>query len=51
MKFQQWIYHTHRIRVRGTSATRLRLSTHIYHNTAEYDRFLGILRDYRRTNA
>lgn len=51
MKFQQWVYHTHRIRVRGTSATRLRLSTHIYHNTAEYDRFLGILRNYRRNNA
>jgi selenocysteine lyase/cysteine desulfurase len=51
MKFQQWIYRTHRIRVRGTSATRLRLSTHIYHNTAELDRFLGILRDYLRGNA
>jgi isopenicillin-N epimerase len=51
MKFQQWAYHTHRIRVRGTSATRLRLSTHIYHNTGEFDRFLGILRDYRRNNA
>ncbi|NDQ57807.1 MAG: aminotransferase class V-fold PLP-dependent enzyme [Acidipila sp.] len=51
MKFQQWIYHTHRIRVRGTSATRLRLSTHIYHNTAELDRFVGILRDYLRGGA
>lgn len=51
MKFQQWVYHTHRIRVRGTSATRLRLSTHIYHSTAEFDRFLGILWNYRRTTA
>jgi selenocysteine lyase/cysteine desulfurase len=46
MKLQQWLYERHRIRIRGTSPTRLRLSTHIYHSFAELDRFLAALRDY-----
>lgn len=51
MKFQQWAYQTHRIRTRGTSATRLRLSTHIYHSKAELDRFLAVFGDYLKTHA
>jgi selenocysteine lyase/cysteine desulfurase len=46
MKLQQWLYETHRIRIRGTSATRLRLSTHIYHSFSELDRFLAALGEY-----
>lgn len=46
MKLQQWLYQKHRIRIRGTSPTRLRLSTHIYHSFAELDRFLDILSGY-----
>ncbi|MFQ5779055.1 MAG: aminotransferase class V-fold PLP-dependent enzyme, partial [Terriglobia bacterium] len=49
MKLQQWLYEKHRIRIRGTSPTRLRLSTHIYHSYAELDRFLAALSDYLRT--
>jgi len=45
-KLQQWLYHQHSIRVRGTSPTRLRLSTHIYHSFADLDRFLGLLADF-----
>ncbi len=48
MKLQQWMYQRHRIRIRGTSPTRLRLSTHIYHGTADLDRFLNALSDYLR---
>ncbi len=48
MKLQQWMYEKHRIRIRGTSPTRLRLSTHIYHSPAELDRFLGALQEYLR---
>jgi isopenicillin-N epimerase len=51
LKFQQWVYHAHRIRVRGTSATRLRLCTHIYHNKTELERFLAILDGYLKTQA
>lgn len=49
MKLQQWLYAKHRIRIRGTSPTRLRLSTHIYHSYPELDRFLAALADYLRT--
>ncbi len=49
MKVQQWLYHEHRIRIRGTSPTRLRLSTHIYHSFAELDRFLNALDSYLRS--
>ena len=47
-RLQQWLYHQHRIRIRGTSPTRLRLSTHIYHSFADLDRFLSAFSDYRR---
>ena len=47
-KLQQWLYHEHRIRIRGTSPTRLRLSTHVYHSFADLDRFLAAFADYRR---
>jgi isopenicillin-N epimerase len=50
MKFQQWVYQTHRIRCRGTSATRFRISTHIYLNQADLDRFVEILGSYRKQN-
>ncbi|MDA2913244.1 aminotransferase class V-fold PLP-dependent enzyme [Acidobacteriia bacterium AH_259_A11_L15] len=46
MKLQQWLYEKHRIRIRGTSETRLRLSTHIYLNQADLDRFLAALEEY-----
>lgn len=46
MEMQKWFYAEHRIRIRGTSPTRLRLSTHIYHSFAELDRFLELLSDY-----
>ncbi len=49
MKVQQWLYHEHRIRIRGTSPTRLRLSTHIYHSFAELDRFLHAFSSYLRS--
>ena len=51
MKFEQWVYKEHRIRCRGTSASRLRISTHIYHNRADLDRFVDILADYRGKNS
>ena len=50
-KLQQWLYHQHNIRVRGTSPTRLRLSTHVYHSFAELDRFLSLLNDFLRQPA
>jgi isopenicillin-N epimerase len=48
MKAQRWLYENHRIRIRGTSPTRMRLSTHIYHSFAELDRFLDAFSDYLR---
>ncbi|MBI2956583.1 MAG: aminotransferase class V-fold PLP-dependent enzyme [Acidobacteria bacterium] len=51
MKLQQRLYEKHRIRIRGTSPTRLRLSTHIYHSFAELDRFVDALDDYLQTPA
>ena len=45
-KLQQWLYHQHRIRIRGTSPTRLRLSTHVYHSFADLDRFLAAVAEY-----
>ncbi|MFQ5927743.1 MAG: aminotransferase class V-fold PLP-dependent enzyme [Terriglobia bacterium] len=45
-ELQQWLYAQHRIRIRGTSPTRLRLSTHIYHSFADLDRFLARLAHY-----
>jgi len=45
-KIQDGLYRKHRIRIRGTSDTRMRLSTHIYHSFADLDRFLHALRDY-----
>ncbi|MGH9863060.1 MAG: aminotransferase class V-fold PLP-dependent enzyme [Candidatus Acidiferrales bacterium] len=51
VKLQQWIYANHRIRMRGTSPTRMRLSTHIYHSVAELDRFLSIVNDYLKQPA
>ena len=48
MKAQQWLYENHRIRIRGTSPTRMRLSTHIYHSIADLDRFLDALNEYLR---
>jgi len=46
MEMQKWFYAQHRIRIRGTSPTRLRLSTHVYHSFGELDRFLELLNDY-----
>ncbi len=51
MKFEQWVYQTHRIRCRGTSPSRFRISTHIYNSPADLDRFTGILADYRKEHA
>jgi isopenicillin-N epimerase len=51
MKFQQWVYREHRIRCRGTSASRFRISTHIYHNRGDLDRFVEVLAEYRKQNA
>lgn len=48
MKLQQWMYAQHRIRIRGTSPTRLRLSTHIFHSFADLDRSLGALGEWLR---
>jgi isopenicillin-N epimerase len=50
MKMQDWMYKTRNIRIRGTSPTRLRLSTHIYHSSADLDRFLEALKEYLRTH-
>ncbi|HMD31033.1 MAG TPA: aminotransferase class V-fold PLP-dependent enzyme [Candidatus Acidoferrales bacterium] len=51
LKFEQWAYQNHQIRTRGTSPSRFRISTHIYHNRADLDRFTGLLAGYRKTNA
>jgi len=51
LKFEHWVYKEHQIRCRGTSDTRLRISTHIYHNRADLDRFVDLLADYRKKNA
>jgi len=48
MKFEQWANKEHRIRTRGTSPSRFRISTHIYHNRADLDRFVDLLAEYRR---
>ena len=50
-KLQQWLYREHNIRVRGTSPTRLRLSTHIYHSLTDLDRFLGLMDEFLRKPA
>ena len=51
MKFETWAYQQKQIRCRGTSPTRFRISTHIYHNRADVDRFTDVLSTYRKQNA
>ena len=50
MKFEKWAYTQHQVRCRGTSPTRLRISTHIYNSPADLDRFTGLLSDFRKGN-
>ncbi|HVN07721.1 MAG TPA: aminotransferase class V-fold PLP-dependent enzyme [Patescibacteria group bacterium] len=51
MKFEKWAYTEQKMRCRGTSPSRLRISTHIYNSPADLDRFTSVLADYRKKNA
>jgi isopenicillin-N epimerase len=50
MALENWIWKTHRIRIRGGDPNKLRLSTPYYLQTRDIDRFLEKLDEYKREN-
>ena len=48
MALEQWMWTTHRIRIRGGEPSRLRLSTPYYLRRRDIDRFLAAFDEYRR---
>ncbi|MGH9482391.1 MAG: aminotransferase class V-fold PLP-dependent enzyme [Terriglobales bacterium] len=51
MALENWMWSTHKIRIRGGEPSRLRLSTPYYLLRADLDRFLAAFDQYRRTRA
>src|SRR3984893_11889571 len=48
MDLENWLWHTHKIRIRGADPNKLRLSTPYYLQKKDIDRFLGKFDEYRR---
>ncbi|MEO8727588.1 MAG: aminotransferase class V-fold PLP-dependent enzyme, partial [Acidobacteriaceae bacterium] len=48
---EQWMWKTHRIRIRGGAPNKIRLSTPYYLQRAEIDRFLDRFDEYKKTMA
>lgn len=49
MALENWLWSTHRIRIRGGEPSKLRLSTPYYLRRKDVDRFLAAFDEYRRT--
>jgi selenocysteine lyase/cysteine desulfurase len=47
---ENWLWHTHKIRIRGGEPSKLRLSTPYYVRKKDIDRFLEKFDDYRKLN-
>lgn len=50
MELENWLWHTHKIRIRGGDPHKLRLSTPYYLLKKDVDRFLEKFDDYRKAN-
>jgi isopenicillin-N epimerase len=48
MELENWLWKTHRIRIRGGEPNKLRLSTPYYLQKRDLDRFLAGFEDYKR---
>jgi selenocysteine lyase/cysteine desulfurase len=48
MDLENWLWHTHKIRIRGADPNKLRLSTPYYLQKKDIDRFLGKFDEYKR---
>src|SRR4030088_1501208 len=48
MDLANWLWHTHKIRIRGADPNKLRLSTPYYLQKKDIDRFLGKFDEYKR---
>jgi selenocysteine lyase/cysteine desulfurase len=48
MDLENWLGHTHKIRIRGADPNKLRLSTPYYLQKKDIDRFLEKFDDYKR---
>lgn len=51
MALENWMWTTHKIRIRGSEPSRLRLSTPYYLQQSDLDRFLSAFDEYRRRAA
>ncbi|MGH9518282.1 MAG: aminotransferase class V-fold PLP-dependent enzyme, partial [Terriglobales bacterium] len=51
MALENWMWSTHKIRIRGSEPSRLRLSTPYYLMRADLERFLAAFDEYRRRAA
>lgn len=49
MELETWLWGKHKVRVRGTRPTALRLSTPYYLSKGDIDRFLSLYDEYRKT--
>ncbi|MEJ7934763.1 aminotransferase class V-fold PLP-dependent enzyme [Sphingobium sp. AN558] len=50
MALQDWLWKTHKVRVRGGNPSKLRLATPYFLSKADIDRFLGLYDEFRRMN-
>lgn len=50
MALEQWMWNTHRIRIRGGEPSKLRLSTPYYLRRKDVDRFLAAFDQYRKSD-
>jgi hypothetical protein len=48
MDLENWLWHTHKIRIRGADPNKLRLSTPYYLQARDIDRFLEKFDAYKR---
>ena len=51
MELENWLWHTHKIRIRGGDPHKLRLSTPYYLLKKDVDRFLEKFDEYKKTMA
>ena len=49
MKLEEWMWKTHKIRIRGGEPSKLRLSTPYYLQKKDIDRYLAAFDEYRKT--
>jgi selenocysteine lyase/cysteine desulfurase len=50
MKLETWMWKTHKIKIRGSQPSKLRLCTPYYLLKADIDRFLEKFDDYKKEN-